>query len=507
MLLTAELLLQYQRCRRRLFLDTHGDLSQRDAPGELLLKLQQDKLAHRKTILEKQLYQRPQYPKGDWEAGAIATWELMQQGVDCIYKGVLLAPYSEEFTLLSSPDLLIKQPGKSCLGDWIYVPASIELGKRPKLEYQIVAAFHAQVLATVLQATLDIAWLLLRRKEAYQVSLAKWMPQMQRSLYDCVQTLTSQQAPEVFISRQRCSLCRWFSHCYSVAKSQQHLSLLPGITPSRYRELQALNLVTVESLANTNPTQLENLQGFDNIAQQLILQAQSVVENRPILIAGGVGEAQGTQAAQGEKPTTNYHTPLASRLWPLASPIELYFDIEAQPELNLDYMLGVLVVDRQTNTETFHSLLAEKPEDEALIWQQFLELVAQYPQAPIFHFFSYEVDTVKRLAKLYQTPKEVILPILERFVDVYEHITQTVALPIESYALKAIARWLGFEWRDPGANGSQCIYWYDKWLETGDRTFLDSIQLYNEDDCRATRHVKDWLEKFIIQDEYLAGIA
>jgi len=29
----------------------------------------------------------------------------------------------------------------------------------------------------------------------------------------------------------------------------------------------------------------------------------------------------------------------------------------------------------------------------------------------------------------------------------------------------------------------KCI-WCDQWLETGDRTFLDVIQRYNEDDCR-----------------------
>jgi len=29
------------------------------------------------------------------------------------------------------------------------------------------------------------------------------------------------------------------------------------------------------------------------------------------------------------------------------APVELYFDIEAQSDLNLDYLLGVLVVDRQ----------------------------------------------------------------------------------------------------------------------------------------------------------------
>ena len=82
-------------------------------------------------------------------------------------------------------------------------------------------------------------------------------------------------------------------------------------------------------------------------------------------------------------------------------------------------------------------------------------------------------------------------------MDVYEQVIQTVALPVENYTLKAIARWLGFEWRDPQANGSHCIYWYDQWLATGDRALLDAIVRYNEDDCHATRHVKDWLIDFI----------
>jgi len=117
--MTAELLLQYQRCQRRTFLDTHADRSLRDAPSDLLLKLQQDKFVHKKNVLSDLAYQRPVYPQGNWDAGAIATWELMLQGVDKIYKGVLLATYSEKYTLLSHPDLLIKQPGMSLFGDRI----------------------------------------------------------------------------------------------------------------------------------------------------------------------------------------------------------------------------------------------------------------------------------------------------------------------------------------------------------------------------------------------------
>ena len=482
MLINAELLLQYQRCKRRPFLDIHGDKSQRDDTNELLRKLQQDKSAHQLSFLAHLTYHQPDYPYGNWERGEAATLELMQRGVDYIYKGVLLATYSEEYTLLSRPNLLVKQPGQSRFGDWMYVPAGIELGKRPKQEYQVVAAFHAQVLATVQGVVPEIAWLLLRRTNdrSYAVDLFKWIPRMQQILEEFIQVLELPNPPEVFISRQKCNLCHWYSQCYAVAQSEKHLSLLPGVTPIRYTQLQALAITTLESLANTSPSTLENLLGFDReVAPKLVVQAQSALERRPIILP----------------------YPLPIKDITFTAPIELYFDIEAQPDLDLDYLLGVLVVDRLANTEQFYSFLAEKPEDEELVWQQFLDLVWQYPEAPIYHFCVYEFDTVKRLAKLYNTPYASVRPVLNRFVDVYEQLTQSVTLPVESYALKAIARWLGFEWREKEASGAKCIYWYDQWLETGDRTLLEIIQSYNEDDCRATRRVKDWLVNFF-QDEY-----
>ncbi len=561
MLISAELLLQYHRCKRRPYLDIHGDFRETDGANDLLIKLQRDKIAYQKTVLAQWNSSRPSYPQGDWYRGQAATIELMQQGVDCIYHGVLLTQYSdihlhsyelidtqevtdtesedfsvsphlgfpassssspvypdlERYTLLSRPDLLIKKPGKSCFGDWMYVPVNIELGKRPKQEYQTVAAFHAQILAMVQQAAPETPWLILRGKEVrHPVDLMKAMPQMHRILWELIQTLEINKAPEIFISRQKCNLCHWYSSCYAIAQSQKHLSLLPGITPVRYTQLQALEITTLESLAQTSPTLIENLPGFDSqVACKVIVQAQSVIENRPLILpsrdeiltlAEDKVTASGSTIASGIEQQQNLLLLSPQQINSLSFngsspdiftvPIELYFDIEAQPDLNLDYLLGVLVVDRQTNTEQFYSLLAEKPEDEELIWQQFLDLVRQYPNAPIYHFCVYEYDTVKRLAKLYHTPHAVVQPILNRFVDVYEKLTQSVALPVESYALKAIARWLGFEWRHPEASGAKCIYWYDQWLKTGNRTLLEKIQSYNEDDCRATRSVKDWLVNF-----------
>ncbi|MDJ0621197.1 MAG: TM0106 family RecB-like putative nuclease [Calothrix sp. MO_192.B10] len=476
MLINAEQLLQYQRCKRRPFLDVRGEKRWRDSGNDLIKKLHQDKTAHQKRILGQFTYERPQYPPRDWHLGHKATLELMRSGVDCIHKGVLLVNYGSEYTLVSHPHLLIKQQGKSLFGDWYYAPANIELGKRPKQEYQVVVAFHAQVLARLQQSELDRAWLMLRGKDGgYPVDLSKWIPQMESILEEFIHSLKQDEAPEMFISRQRCSICHWHSDCYAIAKSNQHLSLLPGVTPVRYTQLQELNITTPESLASTHPSVLSNLVGFDErVASKLVLQAQSVLENRPLLLPFNP-EIQDMEFQHS---------------------IELYFDIEAQPDLKLNYLLGVLVVDKQNHTEKFYSFLAEKPEDEQLVWQQFLDLVWQYPQAPIYHFCVYEFDTVKRLGKLYRTPQKSVLPVLNRFVDIYEHLIQNVALPVESYALKAIARWLGFEWRNPEASGAKCIYWYDQWLKTGDRNLLEIIQLYNEDDCRATRSVKDWLFQF-----------
>lgn len=481
MLINAELLLQYQRCKRRPFLDTHGDYNQREVSHELLVKVQQDKFTHQQSVLETLDYHKPNYPSGDWQAGAAATIELMQQGVDIIHRGVFLANYAEKYTLLSRPDLLFKQPGTSSFGDWVYVPVDIQLGKRPKQEYQVIAAFHAEIVGALQDVSLDIAWLILRNKDlTHVVDLDKWTPQMLEILAEYVQVIESPEAPEVFIARQKCNLCHWYNHCYAIAQSQQHLSLLPGVTPIRYTQLQALSTTTLEALVNTSPSTLENLVGFDaEVASKLIIQAQSTFTKRPLILP--------------------YALPIENLTF--TAPIEIYFDIEAQPDLNLNYLLGVLVVDRQTNTEQFYSFLAETPAQEELIWQQFLELVWQYPQAPIYHFCTYEVDTVKKLGRLYRTPYSSVSPVLKRFIDIYEQLTQSVALPIESYALKAIARWLGFAWRDPEATGAKCIYWYDQWLETGDRTLLELIQRYNEDDCRATLTVKNWLTDFFQNED------
>lgn len=521
MLITDQKLLFYQRCSRRTYLDVYGDFNQKDPPSDFLLKLMQDSFNFQQTILADQTYQQPNYPRGDWFLGAQATLNLMKQGVERIHKGVLLlseeplenlqsVEHSHQVVLLSYPDLLVKSPGVSQFGDWMYVPTDIRLGKRPKLDYQIIAAFHAKVLGAVQGTMPETSWLMLRNKGAYAVNLNQRLPQMQNLLTDCIEMLRKDQEPEVFIARQKCNLCQWYSYCYAIAQSENHLSLLPGVTPVRYTRLQALNITSVASLAESTPDFLKNYPEFNlGIAAQVIQQAHSTLNNKAVLRSQEESLKNGSlktiEAASSlkiisEKSVKNLKYSVNSLVG--RSPVELYFDIEAQPELNLDYLHGVLVVDRRSNTQKLYSFLADNQADEEKIWEQFLDLVWTYPIAPIFHFCDYEPKTIQRLARVYKTPDYLCKPLLKRLIDIHQIVTQTVTLPVESYALKPIARWMGFEWNDPSANGAQCVYWYEQWIKTGDRTLLDTIVRYNQDDCQATFHVKEWLTNFLETVEY-----
>ena len=618
MLITDKLLLSYQRCNLRAFLDTLGDWKQQDPPSDFLLKLMRDSSTYQQQTLESETYQQPYYPRGDWAAGAAATLSLMQQGVDRIYRGVLCQGelgktngerasisgidnqylpdigeipetpvhlsssilHSSEITLVSRPHLLIKQPGDSKFGNWSYATADIWLSKKPKLDYQIIAAFHAQVLASMQGKMPETAWLMLRKKGLWAVNLYQRMPQMFEILDECIEMLENRHKPEVFISRQKCTLCGWYTVCHEEAESIKHLSLLPGVTAKRYAILKVLGLTDLKSLANANPDLLASYPEFvAGVAVDVVQQARSTFLNQPFVreergsaadfvadltdvtdrgsaadfvtdltdvtdrgsatdfvtdltnvtdrssAATAVNQFIGIPEVAGNslviakivsvKTTENKSAALSipapilrkkpipysqSVFLPIA-PIELYFDIEAEPELNLDYLHGVLVIDRYNNTEKYYKFLAESAAEEGVAWEQFLELMWTYPIAPIFHFCDYEVKTFKRLAKLYNTPAYLWKPVLKRFIDIHKYVTQKAIMPVESYALKPIARWLGFEWRDAKANGAQCVCWYDDWLKTGDRSILEAIVRYNEDDCRATYIVKDWLTNFLLDHQ------
>jgi len=502
MLVSSDLLLHFQRCRRRAFLDTYGD-DRRKAPSEnFLLKLREDSQAYRELELSEYPYVQPDYDRGRWHDAVARTLELMQAGTPCIYRGAIAANWDADAMLLGKPDLLVRVDVPSELGNWSYICKDIRFGKRPKLDYQIVAIFNSFVLASVQGAWPETAEIALRDRGVHRVDFQHRRHEALKTIAECIETLRDRREPDLFLSRQKCSLCQWHGDCHRIALHSRHLSLLPGVTPNRYGQLEALRLQTIDDVLDLPFDRLALAVGFES-ADRIYRQARASLSDvaiplaLPVELAGDLAALQQVLA----DPSVNFLPDSIAPERAIAdfpdADIELHFDIEAEPDRDVDFLFGVLAVDRRTGAATFHEFLAETPEAEGEAWNEFVSFVLSHPDAPIYHFCDYEVKTIARMAQRYGTPLRQWRAIADRCVDLHWWATQTVAMPVESYSLKAMARWLGFEWRDSEANGAQCICWYNDWLETGDRRDLDRIVLYNEDDCRATYRLKVWLEAFL----------
>lgn len=492
MLLTDELLLQYKRCHRRAFLNVYGEESQKKSETEFLGKLIEEREFHSWQVL--QFYGLPYHqPKALTEEKendltlALITEDLMRQGVECIYQGVIthtidnFIDTQEEVTFMVSPTLLIKQNIPSRWGDWSYFSVNSHLGKNIKPEYKLISAFQGDVLSLFQGINLTQAQIFLRNYlKPYYLNLNIWIPSSRELVKEFASIILTKNEPDIFISRQRCSFCQWYDSCYDLAKSQQHLSLIPGITPKRYELLTNNGINNFASLSQANLSDLNRILDKE-IGNSIYQQSQSLISRQPIL-------------KNITLPTIPYH------------PIELYFDIEAEPHRNIDYLLGVLLVNNETQEKKYYTFLAETITEEKTVWQDFLNFVSQYENAPIFHYSQYEAETIKRLAYLYKTPSSQLQQLLNRLWDLHKIVINSFYLPVENYTLKSLGNWLGFYWRNPKTGktstnnvrigGDQCVFWYDQWLKTGDRIWLDYILIYNEDDCLGTYQLKKWLYQY-----------
>ncbi len=462
--LTEARLESFLRCPRRVWLDQFGNPGDRQAPSAYLNKLRADSVIHRETLLMDQggSVAPRDAPPAD---RAQATLALMAAGAHRIRDPLLRTVEGE-----AAPDLLVRVPGPSRWGNWHYEPVTVKLGKRPKRDYQLLLTYQTWLLATIQGMWPAQATLLLRDRSPFRFDPQTRLPQLQETLAALRRLLREQVEPEVFISRKVCSLCPWLDHCRAQAQAVNHLSLLPGVSQKRYQELQALGLADLATLAQTETLHLIDQGGLEETAaERLIAQARASWQAQPLLL-------QPSQALP-------------------SAPVELYFDIEAEPDSRLNYLYGVLVVAE--GRSQFETLITESAATEADRWQDLLDLFERYPQAPIFHFCNFESDVIRKLGQRYRTSPGRLQRLLKRMHDLHWHLTEATVLPIENYSLKTVARWLGFDWRDPEADGAQSILWYDQWQETGDRHLLERILLYNEDDCRATWHLKQWLADFL----------
>jgi RNase_H superfamily len=275
---------------------------------------------------------------------------------------------------------------------------------------------------------------------------------------------------------KHCPLCPFQRACHAQAEQEDNLSLLNGVTARMKRQDENQGLFTVPQLSYLFTPRKRNKRSrkVPPVTHKLALQALAIRENKIYL----------------------HELPAVTR-----QPVEIFLDIEGVPDRHGYYLIGVLVC--QGDTTTSYAFWADTAQEERHIWQQFVHLVRQYPDAPIYHYGSYEPRALTTLAKRYHTDSE---PLTTRLVNVLRSIYGKVYFPVRSNRLKDVGHFLGAAWTSPEASGLQSLVWRHQWEQTQEAHYRERLVTYNREDCHALKMLTDALAKIQHSAETLSEI-
>ena len=452
-------------CDRKVFLEHNGDPSLRLPPTPYQRWIMGQGQAFERDVVAGFDVQRPAYPAGRLETGFHATLELMQRGVPYIYQGVLQAA-----DLIGLPDLLEQVDGPSRLGGWHYRPIDIKLATRVHPEHRLQMMVYIRLLELI-QGVRPDGSLFLRLPpdqrapdRLYHAETVTFNETLFAEKLEEVRKLIGGYEPLPFIS-STCNGCEWREHCLPIAEAAEDVSLLPGMTRQAWRGLREQGLGTLRAIAGATPKELQAIKGIGKKrARKYTTLAQAFLEERAIPF---------------------------EKLMFEASQAPIFFDVESVPGEGIIYLMGTLIVEG--GEARFEYDLAESREDEAAMWRSFLDRMERL-DGLLYHYGAYERTAICQLADRYGEGERAD-DLLDRMIDLRRILIDSVALPLRGYSLKDVAPWLGFEWTGETQAADDSMLEYIRWLEDGDRRRLERILRYNEDDCRATLAVYEWLRE------------
>jgi uncharacterized protein len=481
---------QFLGCEHRTFLDLRrasGHLASEPLHPDVALLLERGE-RHEATILaqlQASGHDVVSLPRvGTIAERELATTEAMTAGAHVIHQACLT-----DENWVGYADFLIRVETPSDLGDWSYEVHDAKLGSHPQPRHVFQLLFYNEQLARV-QGTEparihlvlgngDRPWFSPQEFEAY-AGRVKARFQERRDELDAADATPAYPYPVA-----DCDFCPWWHHCAQRRRNDDHLSLVANLQRAQGLKLERQAVHSVVELATLDAdARIRRLapQTLDELRDQADLQVRSRGLDVPLYALAEPAHDQGL-----------------ARL-PAASLGDVFFDFEGDPwwgDDGLEYLFGTVALDGNNwryNERWATSRAEEKQQFED--WMDWItDRLATYPDLHIFHYNHYEPTALKRLMSRHATRIAEVDELLRRkvFIDLYAVVRQAMKIGTESYGLKAIEPVFGYvrqaELR--GAPGS--LRRWQEFQETSDTTCLTEIAAYNEDDCRATLMLRDWL--------------
>jgi uncharacterized protein len=412
--------------------------------------------------------------------GAQRTLDAMRAGPEVIYQAVLF----DGGRWRGYADFLERVERRSALGPWSYEVADTKLARRVKPYFLLQLCFYSDLLTAMQGLAPEAMHVVLGSHARESFRLAEFAAYYRRVKAQFERVLDDGLNGTYPDPVEHCGLCRWSNHCDAQRVADDHLSLVANMRRSQVTRLGEVGIATLERLARAQASERPariGAQTFEALRAQAALQAgrRRSGEHSYELLAPEEGRG-------------------LARL-PAPSEGDLFFDMEGDPffDEGLEYLFGVTWIE--DGKPRFRAFLATNRAEEKRAFEALIDFVIERLErdadAHVYHYAPYEPTALKRLMGLHATRVGEVDHLLraKKLVDLYAVVRQGLRISQPSYSIKKLEAFYMPERETSVTDGGDSIVEFERFLDTGDRTLLEAIERYNEDDCRSTWLLREWL--------------
>ena len=429
------------------------------------------------------------------------TLAAMRGGADVIFQAAL-----DDGRWRGRADFLLKSHGESDLGPYHYEVVDTKLARETRAGTVLQLCLYAELVGQMQGRRPDRVMVVSPGKgfvpEVFRIDHYEAYYQLVKRRLDEAVEGGESTYPEPCA---QCDICNWFRICGDQRREDDHLSLVAGISRMQRSELAEWGIETLTQLAEATLPEGKRpkrgtRQGLEKVQDQARVQLTGRNAKHPY-------HETVQPLVEGEGLT---------RL-PPPSEGDVFFDLEGDAFAGdafsnraqegaggLEYLFGwVTVTDGEPKYE---ALWAYDAAGEKQIFEQFMDAMIErrqrFPDMHIYHYAPYEPGALKRLMGRYATREEEVDDLLRNkvFVDLYGVVRQGVRCSVESYSIKRLEEFYGYEREQELPElGTQKRH-FEAMLENGEGQdapiqMRDIVELYNKDDCVSTWRLREWLEQ------------
>lgn len=483
---SASDLVAFLECQHRTKLDlTNLDTPlEKAAPDEQVELIQDKGFAHEASYLDSlrancgSLIELSS--QGGFAENIAATRSAMAEGADIIFQAALA-----HGAYVGYADFLRRVAIPSSLGNWSYEVVDTKLAHRAKPKFMIQLVYYSELVALVQGKSPEYMHLVFgnRVERSFRVGDYTHYYRRLRQRFD---TFLADQPPTTPEKCDACGFCDWRERCAAEWETHDHLNRVANIGKTQIKRLRQQGIETLAGLgAFPAETRLPGMQP-ETLAK---LRAQAALQYKKRV----------TGENQLELLPRNANTKTGLDRLPPPDEGDLFFDMEGDPlhEGGLEYLFGVYVFDH--GAWVFRDFWAHDRQQEKAAFADFIDFVTDrlrdHPAAHIYHYAPYEPSALKRLMSLHGIREAKVDQLLrqQKFVDLYKVVREAIRVSEPRYSIKNLETFYMQKRAGDVTSAGASIVYYENWRQTHDDDLLRKIRDYNEDDCRSTYLLREWL--------------